>query len=69
MLGKTQMAPQVLYEFNYTDNYLEVHEGQHERIATALTMQERSHGDYMRVTYEASPSSNGLPENLSFMEE
>ncbi|QSZ29747.1 hypothetical protein DSL72_004264 [Monilinia vaccinii-corymbosi] len=67
MLGKRQAAPQVLYEFSRNDAYLEVHDGQHERIATALALQDRNQGDYMHVTYQAGPSSNGLQGNV-FME-
>ncbi|KAI9650227.1 hypothetical protein NHQ30_000240 [Ciborinia camelliae] len=68
MLGKTQTAPQVLYEFNQNDKYLEVHVGQHERVVTALILQDRNQGDYMHVTYQAGSSSIGQPGNVSFME-
>lgn len=64
----TQEAPQVLYEWNQSDPYLQVPEGQHQRIDTALTLHSRAQGDYLYVTYQAGPSRNGQPENASFMQ-
>ncbi|APA06942.1 predicted protein [Sclerotinia sclerotiorum 1980 UF-70] len=67
-LGLTQTAPQLLYAYSKNENYLELHDGQHERIATALSWQKRERGDYMHVTYKAGPSSQGHVGMVSFME-
>ncbi|ESZ92185.1 hypothetical protein SBOR_7442 [Sclerotinia borealis F-4128] len=67
-LGRTEnWVSRVLYEFDADVEYLEVHEGQHERIVTALTLQDRNSRDWMHVTYQAGESSNGQLGNVSFM--
>ncbi|THV52419.1 hypothetical protein BGAL_0079g00050 [Botrytis galanthina] len=67
-LGRGQNAPQVLYEYGVNDEYLKLHEGQHARIVTALALQNRASGDFMCVTYQAGPSSQGQLGVVSFME-
>ncbi|TGO68291.1 hypothetical protein BOTNAR_0027g00500 [Botryotinia narcissicola] len=67
-LGRGQNAPQVLYEYGVNDEYLTLHEGQHKRIETALALQNRASGDFMCVTYQAGPSSQGQLGVVSFME-
>ncbi|TGO62993.1 hypothetical protein BCON_0016g00860 [Botryotinia convoluta] len=67
-LSRGQNAPQVLYEYRVNDEYLELHEGQHERIVTALALQNRASGDFMCVTYQAGSSSQGQVGIVSFME-
>lgn len=67
-LGRGQNAPQVLYEYAVNDEYLVLHGGQHERIVTALRLQNRASGDYMSVTYQAGSSSQGQVGLVSFME-
>ncbi|KAF7913671.1 uncharacterized protein EAF01_000077 [Botrytis porri] len=67
-LGRGQNAPQILYEYAVNDEYLELHEGQHERIVAALALQNRASGDFMAVEYMAGSSSQGQVGLVSFME-
>ncbi|KAF7958609.1 hypothetical protein EAE96_002149 [Botrytis aclada] len=67
-LGRGQHAPQTLYAFARNDEYLEVWEGQHERIATALAAQDRKSGNFLCVEYQAGESRQGMLGLVSFME-